>query len=72
MGEHLHYRDLRRKREKKGPRKLFEEIMTENFLNLGKETDILVQESHRVPNKINSQRTTPRHNMRFYAHNQTT
>ena len=30
-----------------------EEIMTENFLNLGKETDTQVQEAQRVSNKMN-------------------
>lgn len=33
---HLHYRSPRRRKE----RKLFEEIIAENFLNLGKETGI--------------------------------
>ena len=35
--------------------------MIENFLNLWNETDILVQEVHRVPNKINPERPTLRH-----------
>ena len=34
--------------------------MVENFPNL-KETDILVQEAQRVPNKMNPNRPTPRH-----------
>nr|KAF6413489.1 hypothetical protein HJG59_009717 [Molossus molossus] len=37
------------------------EIMTENFPNLVKETDIHVQEAQRVPNKMNPNRSTPRH-----------
>ncbi|KAK1336450.1 hypothetical protein QTO34_004257 [Cnephaeus nilssonii] len=40
---------------------LFEEIMTENFPHLVKETDLQVQEAHRTPNKRNPKRTTPRH-----------
>nr|KAF6462323.1 hypothetical protein HJG59_011354 [Molossus molossus] len=40
---------------------LFETIMTENFPNLVKETDIQVQEAQRVPNKMNLKRPTPRH-----------
>lgn len=32
---------------------LFKEIMSEDFPNLGKETDIPIQESQRVPNKMN-------------------
>ena len=33
----------------KGPKKIFEEIIVENFLNVGKETATEVQEAHRVP-----------------------
>ena len=40
---------------------LFEKIMKENFPNLAKEIDIQVQEAQRVPNKLDPQRTTPRH-----------
>nr|KAF6429669.1 hypothetical protein HJG59_009021 [Molossus molossus] len=40
---------------------LFETIMTENFSNLVKETDIQVQEAQRIPNKMNPKRPTPRH-----------
>ena len=35
--------------------------MTENFLNLGKETDIQIQEAQTVPHKRNPKRPTPRH-----------
>ena len=35
--------------------------MTENFPNLVKEIDIQVQEAHRVPNKMDPKRATPRH-----------
>ena len=40
---------------------LFEKIMKENFPKLEKETDIQVQEAHRVPNKLDPKRNTPRH-----------
>ena len=40
---------------------LFEKIMKENFPNLVKEIDMQVKEAQRVPNKLNSKRTTPRH-----------
>ena len=40
---------------------LFEKIMKRNFPNLAKEIDIQVQEAQRVPNKLDPQRTTPRH-----------
>ena len=42
---------------------LFEKIMKENFPNMAKEIDIQVQEAHRVPNKLDPKRTTPRHNI---------
>ena len=35
--------------------------MKENFPNLVKEIDIQVQEAQKVPNKLDSKRTTPRH-----------
>ena len=48
-------------KSEKGAENLFEDIMAENFPNLGKETDIPVQEAQRVPNKMNPNRPTPRH-----------
>lgn len=41
--------------------KFLEETGPENFIKLGKETDIKVQKSRRAPNKMNSRRSTPRH-----------
>ena len=40
---------------------LFGKIMKENFSDLIKETDMQVQEAQRVPNKMNTNRSTPRH-----------
>ena len=40
---------------------LFEKIMKENFLNLGKEIDMQVQEAQRIPNKMNPKRPTRRY-----------
>ena len=41
---------------------LFEQIMRENFPNLGKEIDFQeVQEAQRVPKKLDPKRNTPRH-----------
>lgn len=40
---------------------LFEEIMTENFPNLGKEMDISIQEAQRVPNNLQPKKSTLRH-----------
>ena len=45
----------------KGIGNAFEEIVTENIQNLKKETDIQVQESQRVLNKINLNRPIPKH-----------
>ena len=42
--------------KEKGIENVFEEIMTENFTNLKKETDIQMSEVQRAPN-----RPTPRH-----------
>ena len=47
--------------EKKGTEKIFEEIIVENFPNMGKETANQVQEAQRVPYRINPRRNMPRH-----------
>ena len=45
----------------KGPEKIFEEIIAENFPNVGKEIVKQVQEAQRVPGRINLRRNTERH-----------
>ena len=45
----------------KGPEKIFEEIIVENFPNMRKEVATQVQEVQRVPYRINRRRNTPRH-----------
>ena len=45
----------------KGPKKIFEEIIVENFPNTGKEIATQLQEAQRVPGRINPRRNTPRH-----------
>ena len=40
---------------------LSEKIMTENFLDLVKGKGTKAQEAQRVPNKLDSKRSTPRH-----------
>ena len=45
----------------KGQEKIFEEIIVENFHNMGKEIATQVQEAQRVPYRINPRRNTPRH-----------
>ena len=59
MHQYSHYRCPRRK----GPEKIFEEIIAENFLNVGKEIVNKVQEVQRVPGKISPRRNTPRHRL---------
>ena len=45
----------------KGPEKISEEIIIENFPNMGKEIATQVQEAQRVPYRINPRRNTLRH-----------
>jgi hypothetical protein len=50
---------------KRGPRKrdsnIFNKIITENFPNLEKVMPIQAQEASRTPNKLDQNRTSPRH-----------
>ena len=48
------------KERKKGPEKIFEEIIAKNFYNRGKETLPQVEEAQRIPYKINPRRNTAR------------
>ena len=52
----------REEEREKGIKNVFEEIMAENVPNL-KWTDIQTQEAQGVPNKINPNRHTPKHNI---------
>ena len=45
----------------KGSEKIFEEIIVENFPNMGKEIVNPFQEAQRVPYRINPRRNRPRH-----------
>ena len=47
--------------KKKGYEKFFEEIIVENFANMEKETVNQVQETQRVPYRINPRRNMPSH-----------
>ena len=49
-----------KEKREKGTEKIFEEIIAENFPNMGKEPLTQIQEV-RVPHKINPRRNTPRH-----------
>ena len=44
-----------------GPKKIFEEIIVENFPNMGKEIATQIQEAQRLPGRINPRRNTLRH-----------
>ena len=46
--------------EREKGQKIFEEVMVENFPNMGKEIATQVQEAQRVPGRINPRRNTPR------------
>ena len=50
-----------REEREKGQEKIFEEIIVENFPNMGKEIATQVQEAQRVPYRINPRRNMPRH-----------
>ena len=52
---------LEGEKREKGPEKIFEEIIAENFPNMGKETVTQVQEAQRLPGRINPRRNTPKH-----------
>ena len=47
--------------KKKGHEKILEEIIVENFPKVGKEIATQVQETKRVPNRINPRHNTTRH-----------
>jgi len=47
--------------KKKDHEKILEEIIVENFPKMGREIITQVQETQRVPNRINPRRNTPRH-----------
>ena len=43
----------------RGPEYVFEQMIAENFRNLGRETGIQIQEIERSPPKINKNHSTP-------------
>ena len=51
--------------KKKGTEKIFEEIIVENFPNMGKEIVNQIQEARRVPYRINPRRNIPRHILNY-------
>ena len=61
MHQHSHYRLPDGEEREKEPEKISEEIISENFLNIGKEIINHIQEAQRVPGRINPRRNTLRH-----------
>ena len=61
MHQHSNYRVPEEEEKWKGSEKIFEEIIVDNFPNMGKEIVNKVQEAQRVPYRINPRRNTPRH-----------
>ena len=61
MYQHSNYRVSEEEEKKKGTEKIFEEIIVENFPNMGKEIVNQVREAQRVPYRVNPRRSTPRH-----------
>ena len=47
--------------KRKGHERILKEIIVENFLKMGKEIITQVQETQRVPKRINPRQNTPRH-----------
>ena len=60
MQQHLHYGVPEGGKREKWWEKIFEEIIAENFPNMGKESLTQIQEAQ-VPYKINPRRNTLRH-----------
>ena len=58
----MHNKNSRKRRKKKVVENIFEESMSEKFLN-PKETAIKKQEAQKAPNKLKPIRTTPRHSI---------
>ena len=61
MHQHPYYRGARRRREREGDRKIFQEVIAENFPYMGKEPLTQIQEAQGVPYEINPRRNTLRH-----------
>ena len=60
MSQHSNHK-CPREDKKKGHEKILEEITVENLPNMGKEIVTQVQETQRVPNRINPRQNPPRH-----------
>ena len=61
MHQHLNYRHLKKKRKNKGYGKIFEEILFENFPNVGKKVGIQLQEAQRVLYSVSQKKHAKTH-----------
>ena len=61
MPQHSNHRSPEEDDKKKGHEKILKEIIVENFLKMGKVRATEVQQTQRVPNRINPRQNTPRH-----------
>ena len=50
-------------KERKGRKKIFQDIIAKDFPNMGKEPLTQIQEAQGAPYKINPRRNTPRHTL---------
>ena len=57
----IHIIGVQEEYREKGLSKIFEEIIAENFPNMGKETVNQVQEVQSIPSRVNARRNTLRH-----------
>lgn len=57
----LYYGNVTDRREKKGTESLFEEKVTDNFLNLKKEIDFHIKVAQKAPTRITPKKTTLTH-----------
>ena len=63
MHQYSHYAGVPEGEEReKGPEKIFEEVIAENFPDMGKETVSQVQEAQRVPGRKEPEEDTETHN----------
>ena len=61
MHQHLYYRVAEGEEREKETEKIFQETITENLPNMGKESLTQIQEAQRVAYKINPRTNTPGH-----------
>ena len=61
MPQHSNHRNPKKEDKEKGHKNILEDIIVENFPKMGTEIATQVQETQRVPNRINPRQDNPRH-----------